>query len=650
MDRQDTYLVHKYNGRSFDVTTIPGDSLYKCELTDEKTDTFKVYGKYHYKYATERTYDITFSVGVKAAVGDFNGDGRDDIAVMRVMISYKEHLVVNNKPSKRDDTSWRTKVFWLDIEDMSYGASIDLYTFDTGSTMPNYLPRAGHIYTLFPDFPTYKDQKSTTPDPDSWMVRVNDNYVDLGNKSWTRGRIGTFVHYHNPNGVNPYYVGGNETSDGSTYDIPYRDRIQKFFLNPITGENTYYHAIDREFDIIAGKFSGTFGNVVPMDELIIKYPEYVGGSGNHLRTHFELLSWFSDVDKKPENTDVFRFHDIAQIDDRITYTALIKADFLNESLHVDNLTYTSGAMGADLTMEPHNFNLRTRSAISYTNTTASSEKKSVAYSMTSKAVRGITTTLFGKSPVGKAIEGIGQAWDALCDHMETTKTNSNENEVTHMLTTTNMADYLDELYFTAEWHHIWRYPVSMIPDFADKGNVDTSLSFDQSKVLDKQTYITFAMSEPGNLQPTLAVNDNLYQPYHEEGNLFSYPPSLAMVEGYGGNKPLYGARTWAGGNFDEHPTFAQTETTQEEIHVTLPTAYSNGAGFTADFQPYIDEGTAMKIRGVRFIVSDYNQYSNNLLVKGLKYKIRVPVFNASFVDTPADKPLKVRMSLAKTND
>ena len=305
------------------------------------------------------------------------------------------------------------------------------------------------------------------------------------------------------------------------------------FLEPITVENTYYPAIDREWDIIAGKFSGTFGAVVPMDELVIKYPEYVGGSGNHLRTHFGLLSWPHDVNKN----DDYRFHDIAQIDDRITYTALIKADFLNESLivgepevqhqatnasyvsilqmapyHVDNLTYTSGAMGTDLTMEPHNFNLRTGSAISYTNTTSSSEKKSVAYSMTSKAetifaidnpalekgaagfqaVRGITTTLFGDTPVGKAIEGIGQAWDALCDHVETTKTNSNENEVTHMLTTTNMADYLDELYFTAEWHHIWCYPVSMIPDFANSGDIDTSLSFDQADVLDKQTYITFA--------------------------------------------------------------------------------------------------------------------------------------------------------------
>ena len=44
---------------------------------------------------TERTYNIAIPVGVKAAVGDFNGDGRDDIAVMKVMIHYKAHLHIN---------------------------------------------------------------------------------------------------------------------------------------------------------------------------------------------------------------------------------------------------------------------------------------------------------------------------------------------------------------------------------------------------------------------------------------------------------------------------------------------------------------------------------------------------------------------------
>ncbi len=46
-----------------------------------------------------------------------------------------------------------------------------------------------------------------------------------------------------------------------------------------------------------------------------------------------------------------------------------------------------------------------------------------------------------------------------------------------------------------------------------------------------------------------------------------------------------------------------------------------------------NNGAAMQMRGMRFYVPELDLHSNNNLLAGLTYKIRVPLYNASFVDT-----------------
>ena len=67
---------------------------------------------------------------------------------------------------------------------------------------------------------------------------------------------------------------------------------QRYYLEPLTGEQTPYPVIDREFDIIAGKFTGQVGTVVPRDDLVIKYPQWASGTvtGNKLRSHVALMT------------------------------------------------------------------------------------------------------------------------------------------------------------------------------------------------------------------------------------------------------------------------------------------------------------------------------------------------------------------------
>ena len=49
---------------------------------------------------------------------------------------------------------------------------------------------------------------------------------------------------------------------------------------------------------------------------------------------------------------------------------------------------------------------------------------------------------------------------------------------------------------------------------------------------------------------------------------------------------------------------------------------------------------AMEMRGVRFYAMDFNMYTSNRLLGGAKYRIEIPVYNASFV--PVNN-LKVRL-------
>ena len=53
------------------------------------------------------------------------------------------------------------------------------------------------------------------------------------------------------------------------------------------------------------------------------------------------------------------------------------------------------------------------------------------------------------------------------------------------------------------------------------------------------------------------------------------------------------------------------------------------------------------MKGLRFFAPDYGLGSSELLLKGLKYQINVPIYNASFVDA---KGITVRLSYAQTNE
>ncbi len=56
----------------------------------------------------------------------------------------------------------------------------------------------------------------------------------------------------------------------------------------------------------------------------------------------------------------------------------------------------------------------------------------------------------------------------------------------------------------------------------------------------------------------------------------------------------------------------------------------NSTPFIPEFGANTERETAMEMRGVRFYAVDFNVYSTNRLLEGVKYRVEVPLYNASF--------------------
>ena len=115
--------------------------------------------------------------------------------------------------------------------------------------------------------------------------------------------------------------------------------------------------------------------------------------------------------------------------------------------------------------------------------------------------------------------------DKCKDKVETIKTGFKSKLSTTDLQDNMEANRLDGLYFAEATQNIWRYPVLTKP--APTWPVDyTSID----KYIARQDFITFTLYNTAT--PNLSTNDSMYQPTHENGNLFSYPSAVANVEGY----------------------------------------------------------------------------------------------------------------------
>ncbi|MBR0079852.1 MAG: hypothetical protein IJP69_05710 [Synergistaceae bacterium] len=456
----------------------------------------------------------------------------------------------------------------------------------------------------------------------------------------------------------------------------------------------------------------------------------------------------------------------------ISYAAIIQAP----PYHVDTIDVT----GKKIQKAPTNFTFSEgrggHMSTSYVTSETKTENKTLSFNMqtavetiylidskTTQTIAGgarkITKLVAnvlnfaGKDKVGNSITGI---LNKFLD--KTTKvTNGTESNISKVTVEDKIKATANDalLYYRAD-QHIWRYPIlsNPVPSWLFGARIDND-SGDQTGN-NATSYITFSLYDDLVKGSTASVNTNTYQPLHEEGNFFSYPPNFEDSEGYNPagvlTNPL--ERAFSDGTEftrsnafeksvnNEQATSQTTETSiitetvslldriagGEKVGIksivpqagnpeTFKTSYSKNekillefqarsgelvqaAGHTLKFVAYIskfkamaigaavelaetatlwtnslytqfpdpslilpqkfitsgkagvdfvvnpNEKTSTLIRGVRFFLPEYLFYTDNRLVNGETYRIRVPLYNGSFKDSGN---FTVRLSYASDN-
>lgn len=292
---------------------------------------------------------------------------------------------------------------------------------------------------------------------------------------------------------------------------------------------------------------------------------------------------------------------------------------------------------------------------------------------------GTIKTVVSKIPGGKAVDSVASPvlnfLSNMNDKVDTINSSYNNELEEKNVFKSIYSDRFDVVSYVYANQYLWRYPI-----LAREGTYFGTASKDM-KYLAKQDFVTFAMYDDPN-SDTFG-SDQSYQPTHENGNLFSYPAAVVNIEGY--NYRQKDLSDIAGVQFG-----IPTTINQEKFTLTLPNA--DGArllgSYRVEAQAYIAEDgaltcrfavnhfdqyaslfnsgslyrqhpdpsfvlqkkfvlknstplipefgantereLAMEMRGVRFYAIDFNMYTTNRLLDGAKYRVEVPLYNASF--------------------
>ena len=402
-----------------------------------------------------------------------------------------------------------------------------------------------------------------------WIIDTRTTYVDD-------------LLYLNLNGKNDYY--------GSTKNSN--------FLQVITENTQPYCVMEREFAIVAGKFTGRISVGTVCDDLVVLYPERQGNVDE--RTNENLLLGKVKLLSNIQKDTIVDATELITISDRSRLMGLSVADYASESaelgdvkkvvsdikernylallhalpFHVDNLA----ADGSALEAQPRNFTYRNGSEVAYQDSAQTTSKDVASFQMSNSVetvfafdspelrnavgtynkIKGLTAfalgnstvqTLPGAPAIAKTFDGITGIINKLTDRMTTTTntTNSNASTVAIDLTAT-AATKSDVVYFSKSNQYIWRYPVltKPTPAWLTGERIDRRGNFASADVDNQQSFITFPICDTPYSTTAYALDDSLYQPFHEPGNLFSYPAALEQIEGYADRTKLTGALEWNG--------------------------------------------------------------------------------------------------------
>ena len=500
--------------------------------------------------------------GLKAAAADLNGDGKDEIVT----------LLIGYYRMSAWDPSWK---LWCGTQ-----SEFDMYPYLAVWSCPRGLitPQhdedhvKGHGIDEGPLAKYGSDQSKLFGESLWWYKYYYSKYPGQSAESSSSGR------------TEPDVYGG--------YTVNY-------------------------FSMAAGPFTGTVGVGKTVDDIVVAWNQ---GWEQDSWTNIYLFktnvsggsfTGFSDYKKIAELPKAVPQGVTASSTGKI-WTGMLAADFAGEGVELDVPTHvkdegdrsyiailnappyhvdTVSADGNSLVTAPHNFTYSGggdgQMRVYYDNTTADDDTKAVTFDL-SNSVETIlmvdseaTQKFFG--PAKKGISFVSSfiferhAWDgttwvdaalgAITDKIDTTDKTVKETSKTVTLTDNLEAKTRDSIIFYNADRHIWRYPVltNPVPEWLLSGSRIDSTSGDISDFKgNPYHFVTFAMYDDGTKYVRDSLTDTEYQPIHEEGNLFSYPPLLAANEGYIAGATLTTPTRWSFGASSFNSSAAFKEVAAEE--------------------------------------------------------------------------------------
>ena len=545
------------------------------------------------------------------------------------------------------------------------------------------------------------------------------------------------------------------------------------------GKTLYKNApyVQRTYSIVAAPFTGTIGKMKTVDDIAVSWAgnsdhelnqDYENGAYQHVYIFKSNLNNNKDFSSFGDAQEVFSSRNL------ITKVALAAGDFFGEGVELEapvhlkiegdrnyaaiiqtppyHVDYISVPWESDQTPKLTNFTYSPALKSTYTHKKEGSTAQDIKFDMKSSVETieevGLDSTKTGilKKVAGFIIDKAGgdsKILDGLVDKVDLTKS-----EVDKTSNKTVMADQMETstadrvLYYTTGIR-MWRYPIknpapSWLFSKLQEGTNSTS----------GDKFLTFTIADEAVFNSSAGLQDNNYQPLHEEGNLFSYPTSIAQIEGYTNKqktltgqssityspgshtqtinvtseasksttegktvkkfgtisnivstvKVLSGKSTTnsATGERGNTSTFTKSYSTTYTLTAAFPNPQGDYANvtFTTDLQAYADEAgiltlgfavkdfnstarlwrdsiyrqksdpslylpnrylvqgdkvtartdeyIATRIRGIRFYVPDTGSYTGPVLYANGKYRIDVPIYNASFVAPSV--PVEVALS------
>lgn len=571
-------------------------------------------------------------------------------------------------------------------------------------------------------------------------------------------------------GSGKYLFGDNDQEKGGVF---YYRRNGAEEGNPMHGGYPY---VDRTFTLASGPFTGQLGTFKMIDDLAVswsgKRDEDLRGDKGHAYVFKmkhndagKIMGVESGVEivtvdnTKPENKMAIVAADFLgegveleapvhlKVEGDRTYAAILQTP----PYHVDNIPvpWDSDPTTPKLTNFTYSSGLKTayiHESSSETGQDVNFDMKGSAETIEAVGIGGETGADLIIKAASYAVKGSGPVIQDLMDKVDTTKSEADKSSIKMMLTDEVETSTSDSVMYYSTNVHVWRYPIrEPAPAWLFENPIEP---VDGEVEVSGDKFLTFTMADDPVFHVSAGLEDESYQPLHEEGNLFSYPTNLAQIPGYGNRQlTLTGESsiTYSPGDYTRTITVTQeasSETTETRevkygtisniigtVQVlsgnasanalsgergnsstftksysttdTLTTSFPNPEGgdyanvtFTTDLQAYADEAgiltlgfavtdfgntarlwqssiyneepdpalylpfkyyfdgdeviarddemVATKMRGVRFYIPGTDSYSGSTLYAGGKYRIDIPIYNASFV--APDGSVKVALS------